>query len=1141
MAKKRVYELAQELEITSKEFIERANALGYTWIRSHANSLENSEASELKRKISMGGGQPKPKKKTVLRRRAVRAQSPSESGSKEEYQVIVTRLSDAGEKVIERKRIEVPVPPSIPTFSTPVQTSVSEKVVSQSNDTATPNAVPVSVETSAETTQTVETAAPRGEVVSTPVVVDTSKPVETKTEDTLTQQQTEASTESEKVETSVTESSSDASDKESSVASTETHQAKVSDVESGAEDTAGKEQENTSTQTASKEKEPVVETSASKKESEHVVSEAKTSESTTETASNTTDAADVTENKASSASIAEPTHTTAESTTSAAESTDVQSVEVKEEASNPAPSTEAKATQSEQSKAQGEVETSSAPEQTTESITTPDTPKANASDKPESTVAEPSMVEISASQKSTTKNTVTKQKSSKASKKSKHKKQTEAVRPPIQMGSKFEESKLLEDKYRNLETIPVDTPRDEPDIRLPEDRQAELAEKAAYTKNINSTRSSNTNVRANDSRKKSKYSKSDDKKTDRKKGGKRSFEPGGKPQGDNRRRKNRKHQGRKQKNQAPVTMPMSEKKRVVKVDEAITVGALAHEMAVKSSELIRKLLSQGIMATINQTLSVEEATSLAKLFGYEVQDVGFDITTHIPTQDIADSDVDMLPRPPVVTVMGHVDHGKTSLLDAIRKTSIAAREAGGITQHIGASVVRRKDGNQIVFLDTPGHEAFTSMRSRGAQATDIVILVVAADDGIMPQTIEAINHAKAADVPIIVAINKIDKAGADSARVRYSLTQHDLVAEDFGGDILMVDVSAHTGEGLDKLLEDVLLQAEIMELKANPNKAGHGIVIESHIEKGRGPVSTVLVSEGTVRAGDIIVAGTHFGRLRAMFDDQKRSTKEAGPSIPVKVLGLSGTPNPGDRFDCVADEKAAKQIIEHRKLQRQREEQAKLNKRAVVFGFNDQKEINIIIKADTQGTLEALKQSLLQLKHDEIELSIPHAAVGGITENDINLASTTNSAVFGFHVRADNKAQQAADSEGVQIRIYRVIYELIDAAKRMMEEQLSPVLQEKPIGQAEIRKTFNIPRAGRVAGCYVTEGKVTRGALIRLYREDIQIYEGKVSTLRRFKDDVKEVAQGFECGIQIEGYQDIRPGDMIEAYEIEEIAQTLNI
>jgi translation initiation factor IF-2 len=549
------------------------------------------------------------------------------------------------------------------------------------------------------------------------------------------------------------------------------------------------------------------------------------------------------------------------------------------------------------------------------------------------------------------------------------------------------------------------------------------------------------------------------------------------------------------------------------------------------------------MATINQALTVEEATALAKQFGYEVQDVGFKEADVIPSvQTEEDAPDSLVTRPPVVTVMGHVDHGKTSLLDAIRETRVTASEAGGITQHIGAYEVKTKAGGHIVFLDTPGHEAFTSMRSRGAQATDIVILVVAADDGIMPQTVEAISHSKAAGVPIIVAVNKIDKQGADPQRVRYDLLQHDLISEELGGDVQMVNVSAHTKEGIPDLLEQVALLAEIMELQANPDKAASGVVIESHIKKGRGPVATILVSEGTLKSGDTIVAGMHFGRIRAMFNDHNKEVKVAGPSIPVEVIGLSGTPEPGERFDAVADDRDAKQIIEHRRLQKQRDEEAKsAGVRGWSFGVNEQKELNIILKADTQGTLEALKQSLGQLKHDEIKLNIPLAAVGGITESDVNLASTTNAVIFGFHVRAGNIAQRAAESEGVEIRVYRVIYELLDTAKQMMEEQLTPVYNEKPIGQAEIRKTFNIPKAGRIAGCYVTDGKVTRGALIRLYREDVQIYEGRVATLRRFKDDVKEVATGFECGIQIEGYQDIRPNDIIEAYEIEEIAQKLEL
>ncbi len=602
-------------------------------------------------------------------------------------------------------------------------------------------------------------------------------------------------------------------------------------------------------------------------------------------------------------------------------------------------------------------------------------------------------------------------------------------------------------------------------------------------------------------------------------------------------RKLAKHRGLQQ----PITAPMSERKRVIKVDEAISVSELAHRMGVKATELIMKLLKQGLMATINQALTIEEATRLAKDFDYDVQDVGFEEQTilHQDKKEADDPD-EMTPRPPVVTVMGHVDHGKTSLLDSIRKARVVDQEAGGITQHIGAYAVER-NGHKIVFLDTPGHEAFTAMRARGAQTTDIVILVVAADDGIMPQTVEAIRHAQSAGVPIVVAINKVDKPSADPKRVRYELTQYNLLDESFGGSVQMAEVSALTGVGIDELLERVLLEAEILELRANPNKRAKGTVLESRIEKGRGPVSTFLVQEGTIRNGDAIVVGPHYGRIRAMFDDSNRPIKEAGPAMPVRVLGLSGLPDPGDLFDCVADEKAAKQVAEHRQEQTRRIEQAGAVRRASfgdLFG-EEKKEINIILKADMQGSLEALRESLLKIQHAEIQLGIPLAAVGGITENDVNLAATTNGIIIGFQVRPDAKAQKLAESEGVEIRIYRVIYDLLNDVKAAMEKQLAPTIQEKPMGQAEIRSVFAISKVGKIAGCYVTEGKLVRNVLIRLYRNDIQLYEGKISGLKRFKNDVREVAQGYECGIQIDGYQDIREGDIIEGYELEEIETKL--
>lgn len=1030
MAKKRVYELARELKISSKEFIERAKALGYTWIQSHANSLEDREAAELLQKISLGGGQPKPKKKTVLRRRAVKAQAPSNTGVREEYQVIVTRLSDAGEKVIERKRIEVPVP-TIQAFT------LSEPVLPKKTE--------------------META-------STPDVHEVAAAVENPAPSAL------------------------GSQPEATVA----EQVDVAQVnEASQEDVA------------------TVATSPA------AVETAETTESDAQTATPSADTV-----TSSTSVVGTPQGATAVEETTAQPTKEAP--KIAEEATVDAD--------------EAPIAASVATPKVEEAVTKSSTQDATTQPNTETKVAPPLKKESSANVEAVDKSS------------SKKKKSKKEEAPAIQIGIKFEES-LDIDKYKNVE---VPTPEVEPTVELPdEDEIVVQAASATVMKNVVPTTKDkrNNKQKQKPARKESPRERETAAATIVKKKEKKASRKSAVDMNERGNKRDTKKRGRRSKKdhhnkpQPPVTMPMSEKKRVVKVDEAITLGNLAHQMGEKASKLIRTLLSQGIMATINQALTVEEATALAKQFGYEVQDVGFKEADVIPSvQTEEDTPGSLVTRPPVVTVMGHVDHGKTSLLDAIRETRVTASEAGGITQHIGAYEVRTKAGGHVVFLDTPGHEAFTSMRSRGAQATDIVILVVAADDGIMPQTVEAISHSKAAGVPIIVAVNKIDKQGADPQRVRYDLLQHDLISEELGGDVQMVNVSAHTKEGIPDLLEQVALLAEIMELQANPDKAASGVVIESHIKKGRGPVATILVSEGTLKAGDTIVAGMHFGRIRAMFNDQNKEVKEAGPSIPVEVIGLSGTPEPGERFDAVADERDAKQIIEHRRLQKQRDEEAKsAGVRGWSFGVNEQKELNIILKADTQGTLEALKQSLGQLKHDEIKLNIPLAAVGGITESDVNLASTTNSVIFGFHVRAGNIAQRAAESEGVEIRVYRVIYELLDTAKQMMEEQLTPVYNEKPIGQAEIRKTFNIPKAGRIAGCYVTDGKVTRGALIRLYREDVQIYEGRVATLRRFKDDVKEVATGFECGIQIEGYQDIRPNDIIEAYEIEEIAQKLEL
>jgi len=591
-----------------------------------------------------------------------------------------------------------------------------------------------------------------------------------------------------------------------------------------------------------------------------------------------------------------------------------------------------------------------------------------------------------------------------------------------------------------------------------------------------------------------------------------------------------------------ITTPRASK-RVVRISEVVTVGELAKAMGVKAGEIIKKLMDSGMMATINQVLDFDTASLLASDFEYNVENVAFDAESMLEGEHEAPADEHMQPRPPVVTIMGHVDHGKTSLLDAVRKTNVTAQEAGGITQHIGAYSVD-VHGRRVTFLDTPGHEAFTAMRARGAKVTDIVVLVVAADDGVMPQTVEAINHARAAEVPIIVAINKIDKPEANIERIKQGLADYGLVAEDWGGDTICVPVSAKTTEGIPQLLEMLLLQADILELKANADKLARGTIVEAKLDRGRGPVATVLVQEGTLKVGDPFVCGGNYGRVRALVDDKGRKATTAGPSTPVEILGLQGVPDAGSPFVAVTDEATARQVAEHR---RGKQREASLVKTAKVsledlyqqIQAGDVKELRVVIKADVQGSVEALSEALGRLSTDEVRLNVLHASVGGITESDALLASASNAVVIGFNVRPEAKATEIAEREGVDVRLYTIIYDAINDVRDAMEGLLEPTVREKTVGRAEVRQVFNVPSFGMVAGSFVTDGKITRNAAVRLVRDHVVIYTGKVASLRRFKEDAREVVSGYECGIGLENYQDVKSGDMIEAFDIERVARRL--
>ena len=577
----------------------------------------------------------------------------------------------------------------------------------------------------------------------------------------------------------------------------------------------------------------------------------------------------------------------------------------------------------------------------------------------------------------------------------------------------------------------------------------------------------------------------------------------------------------------------------VKIPDEITVGELAARMKKTATELIKVLIKNGVMASINQTIDFDTAEFVATELGCKVEkEVVVTIEDRL-IDDHEDSADELQPRSPVVVVMGHVDHGKTSLLDAVRKTNVVSGEAGGITQHIGAYTVEI-NGSPITFLDTPGHAAFTSMRARGAMCTDIAILVVAADDGIMPQTIEAINHAKAANIPIIVAVNKMDKPGANPDRVLTQLTEHELVPAEWGGDTEVVRISAKTGQGIDELLETVIMTAELADLKANPNRAAKGIVIEARLDKNRGPIASLLVQNGTLHKGDLIIAGTAVGRVRVMTDDKGRAIQTAGPSIPVEITGLAETPTPGDEFNAVADERMARQLVEQRK-QAEKDAAAKLNSKVTLDNLfakmqeGEMKELNLIVKADVQGSAEAVKASLEKLSNEEVRVRVIHAGVGAINESDILLASTSNAIVVGFNVRPDPAAAASAQRSNVDLRMYRVIYDAIDEIEAAMKGMLAPKYREAIIGHAEVRQTYKVSAIGTIAGCYVKDGKITRDGMVRVLRDNIVIYEGNIGSLQRFKDSVKEVTQNYECGMSIEKFNDIKEGDIFECYVMEEI------
>jgi translation initiation factor IF-2 len=592
-----------------------------------------------------------------------------------------------------------------------------------------------------------------------------------------------------------------------------------------------------------------------------------------------------------------------------------------------------------------------------------------------------------------------------------------------------------------------------------------------------------------------------------------------------------------------ASQPPKDEKRLVRVEGEVSVGELARLLGQKAPLVQSKLMALGTMVSVNQSIDLETARNLAAEFGYEVQDVGFQEEQFLEGASATAEAANLQPRPAVVTVMGHVDHGKTSLLDALRSANVVAGEAGGITQHIGAYRVDVR-GHTLTFIDTPGHAAFTEMRARGAKVTDVVILVVAATEGIMPQTIEAIHHARAARVPIVVAVNKCDLPGANPQQTRQRLMEHDLVSEEFGGDILCVDVSATKQTGLDQLLEAVALQAELLELKADPTRRATGVVLEARLDKGRGPVASVLVQDGTLECGDSLVVGVYSGRVRALEDENGKRVQEAGPSVPVQVIGLSGVPEAGLVAHVVEGERVANEIVDHRLAQRRQAPSDAPAMRSLDELFADAEgggvqDLALVIKGDVHGSVEALRDALLKLSTDRVKVNVLHAGVGAVTETDVMLARASSAIVVAFHVRPDPAARRAAEGQGVEIRTYRVIYEVIEDVEKAMVGLLPPTVSEEFLGRAEVRKTFTVPRVGTIAGCYVTEGKIRRNASTRLLRDGVQIYEGKIGSLKRFKDDTREVASGFECGIGIEGYNDVKVGDVIEAFVLEEKPPTL--
>ncbi len=586
-----------------------------------------------------------------------------------------------------------------------------------------------------------------------------------------------------------------------------------------------------------------------------------------------------------------------------------------------------------------------------------------------------------------------------------------------------------------------------------------------------------------------------------------------------------------------ITTPKAIKRRI-KVDEAIRVGDLAKKMGVKASDVIQKLISMGMMVTINQYIDADVASVVSSEFGYQVESVAVDMEGFAPVDDVRPEK--LRPRAPVVTVMGHVDHGKTSLLDAIRQTHVIDGEAGGITQAIGAHHVRIHD-RDIVFLDTPGHEAFTSMRARGAQVTDIVVLVVAADDGVMDQTVEAINHSKAAGVPIIVAMNKMDKAGAKPDQIKQKLADLGLVPEDWGGETIFAPVSAKQHTGIEDLLELILLQADILELKADPDRPARGIIIESKIDRGRGPVATVIIQAGTIREGDAFVSRTEYGKVRALVDDKGNRLKEAGPSMPVEVIGFSGVPQAGLEFNVVEDDRKARDIAGHWILKEREKELSQTSKVTLEQLYarirEGAKELNVILKADVQGSVEALSEALQKIGTEDVRVRVIHSSTGAVTETDVMLASASDALIIGFKVRPDSRVLEIAEREGVEIKLYEIIYDVIAEVKAAMEGLLEPLFQDVTQGHAEVRELFRVPRVGTVAGCYVIDGKVSRNAGIRLIREGVVVYDGKILSLKRFKEDAREVVSGYECGIGLENYNDIKVGDVLETYVKEEVAR----